>query len=179
MRDLPETLEDVYLDYQCDPAFRELRMKTRFVPGVGTQNRPILFVGEAPGRNEARTGVPFVGAAGNVLNEALAMHGIRRDQDTFITNVVKYRPPQNRDPMPEEKAAAVPYLRREWKVLEPATTVLLGRHACETILGDRELPGTVVLRDGWRFVVALHPAACLYQPALKKKFQAQIGMVVE
>lgn len=177
---MTETLEDIYCDYQRDPAFQPLRMQTRFVPGVGTQHRPILFVGEAPGRNEAKVGVPFVGAAGKVLDEALALHGIRRDLDTFITNVVKYRPPANRDPLPEEKAAAVPYLRREWSVLEPATTVLLGRHACETILGEREIPGQVLVKGGgWRFVIALHPAACLYNPALKEKFQRQIGLVLE
>jgi DNA polymerase len=171
-------LEDVYLDYQADPAFRELRMNARFVPGVGQRHRPILFVGEAPGRNENSQGIPFVGAAGRVLNEALALHGIRRDEDTFITNVVKYRPPNNRDPLPEEKTAAIPYLRREWHVLMPATTVLLGRHACETILGDRELPGTVLDRSGSRFVVTLHPAACLYRPELRERFQHQIGLVL-
>lgn len=176
---MSDTLEQVYKDYQCEPVFQMLRMRTRFVPGVGESNEPqLMLVGEAPGRNEERTGVPFVGAAGKQLDEAFMMAGINRDE-CWITNVIKYRPPANRDPLPEEKDAALPYLRREWSVVAPRRTVLLGKHACETILGEREPAGTIVERNDHVFVVALHPAACLYNPRLKERFQSHIQLAVQ
>jgi DNA polymerase len=102
--------------------------RTRAVPGEGNPDTEVVFVGEGPGFNEDRQGRPFVGRAGDLLVRLLASIGWRRD-DVFITNVVKCRPPDNRDPEPDEITACLPYLRRQLEVLDPALVVTLGRHS--------------------------------------------------
>ena len=102
--------------------------RTRAVPGEGNPDTEVVFVGEGPGFNEDRQGRPFVGRAGDLLVKLLASIGWRRE-DVFITNVVKCRPPDNRDPEPDEIAACLPYLRRQLNVLDPALVVTLGRHS--------------------------------------------------
>ena len=102
--------------------------RTRAVPGEGNPSTEVVFVGEGPGFNEDREGRPFVGRAGNLLVSLLGDLGWRRD-DVFITNVVKCRPPDNRDPQPDEIAACEPYLRRQLEILDPAVVVTLGRHS--------------------------------------------------
>jgi uracil-DNA glycosylase family 4 len=106
---------------------------TQLVFGDGSANADIFFIGEAPGKNEDEQGLPFVGAAGRFLNEMLATIGLER-KDVYITNIVKYRPPANRDPLPEEKQAFLPYLKRQLLVINPKIIVTLGRHSMETLL---------------------------------------------
>ena len=111
---------------------------TNLVMGVGSPNAQIMFIGEAPGKNEDLKGEPFVGAAGKFLDEMLAGIGLKRE-DVYITNIVKYRPPNNRDPLPEEKKAFWPYLLRQVAVIQPKVIVTLGRHSMEYFLPGRSI----------------------------------------
>ena len=110
--------------------------RTRAVPGEGDPETEVVFVGEGPGFNEDRGGRPFIGRAGDLLVKLLASIGWRRE-DVFITNVVKCRPPDNRDPQPDEIAACAPYLRRQLEVLDPAVVVTLGRFSMATVHARR------------------------------------------
>src|SRR5579862_5339850 len=101
---------------------------TQLVFGDGSAEAEVVFIGEAPGKHEDEQGKPFVGAAGKFLDEMLAMIGVRR-QEIYITNIVKYRPPNNRDPLPEEKKAFLPYLQAQLEVIRPRLIVTLGRHS--------------------------------------------------
>jgi DNA polymerase len=150
--------------------------RTMAVPGEGHPSTEVLFVGEGPGLNEDRQGRPFVGAAGQFLEELLGSVGWRRE-DVFITNVVKCRPPQNRDPEPDEVAACDSFLRRQLAVLEPALVVTLGRHSMARFLpGSRigQVHGTVRPAPadsgaGDAVVFAMyHPAAALHQGSLRQ-----------
>lgn len=106
---------------------------TQLVFGDGSPDAELVFIGEAPGKNEDIQGLPFVGAAGKFLNEMLALIGLKRE-DVYITNIVKYRPPENRDPFPDEKAAFLPFLKKQLLVIQPKLIVTLGRHSMETLL---------------------------------------------
>jgi DNA polymerase len=151
---------------------------TRGVPGEGPDNARIMFVGEAPGYHEDRQARPFVGPAGKLLEELLAGIGLRRE-DVFITNVVKHRPPSNRDPLPEEIAACRPFLERQIGLIGPEIVGLLGRFAMEQFM-----PGARIgqahgkpRRLGDRVLVPLvHPAAALHRgdwrPLLESDFLA-------
>jgi DNA polymerase len=107
--------------------------RTQAVPGEGDPDTEVVFVGEGPGFNEDREGRPFIGRAGGLLTRLLGSVGWRRE-DVFITNVVKCRPPDNRDPLPDEMAACAPYLRRQLAVLDPAVVVTLGRFSMSTFI---------------------------------------------
>ena len=148
--------------------------RTQAVPGEGHPDTEVVFVGEGPGQNEDRQGRPFVGAAGTLLQELLGMIGWRRE-DVFITNVVKCRPPNNRDPEPDEISACQPFLRRQLEVLDPALLVTLGRFSLQTFMpGDRisRVHGTARPIDpatGARAATGSaldHPAAALRQGSL-------------
>lgn len=106
---------------------------TQLVFGDGSADAELVFIGEAPGKNEDLQGLPFVGAAGKFLNEMLAGIGLAR-KDVYITNIVKYRPPANRDPLPEEKAAFLPFLKKQLMIIQPKLIVTLGRHSMEAML---------------------------------------------
>lgn len=108
---------------------------TQLVFGDGNPDADVVFIGEAPGKNEDLQGLPFVGAAGKFLNEMLEMIGLKRS-DIYITNIVKYRPPNNRDPLPEEKAAFLPFLVAQLKVIKPKIVATLGRHSMNCFLPD-------------------------------------------
>jgi DNA polymerase len=145
--------------------------RTMAVPGEGNMVSDVLLVGEGPGAREDATGRPFVGPAGQLLDELLAVVGWLRD-DVFITNVVKCRPPGNRDPEPDEKAACSGYLERQEAALEPAVVVTLGRHSLQ-----RYLPGARIgavhgqLRrsfTGQHIFPMYHPAAALHQASLRE-----------
>lgn len=128
-----------------------------------------MAVGEAPGESEDREGKPFVGAAGRLLTQLLEEIGLSR-QDIFITNVLKSRPPGNRDPLPEEVAACAPYLDAQIEVLQPRVILLLGRHALQRLLpgagGITRSHGTVVRRGSRTYMPCYHPAAALYNGSL-------------
>ena len=139
------------------------------VPGEGPANSEIMFIGEGPGFNENEQGRPFVGAAGNFLNELLAEAGLKRT-DVWIGNVVKCRPPGNRDPLPEELAACNEYLERQIAAIDPRIIITLGRFSMGKYMPGAKISSVhgQMRRIGDRFVIAMfHPAAALHQAALK------------
>jgi uracil-DNA glycosylase family 4 len=150
--------------------------RTRTVPGEGNPISDVLLVGEGPGAREDATGRPFVGPAGQLLDELLRSIGWAREH-VFIANVVKCRPPANRDPEPEEIAACRPYLDRQEDALDPAVIVTLGRHSLRRYLPDARI-GEVhgrLRRSGSRFVYPMyHPAAALHQSSLRETLFADI-----
>jgi DNA polymerase len=145
------------------------RTRTNSVPGEGPADARIMFIGEAPGWNEDQQGRPFVGAAGKFLEELLGAAGLKRS-DVFITNVVKSRPPGNRDPLPDEIVACAPFLQRQIDTIDPDVIVTLGRFSmAKWFPGERisRIHGQPK-RDGKRLIVPMyHPAAALHQQALK------------
>lgn len=150
--------------------------RTNAVPGEGHPDTEVVFVGEGPGFNEDQQGRPFVGQAGRLLNELLKAIGWKREE-VFITNVVKCRPPQNRDPEPSEIAACAPYLRRQLEVLDPAVVVTLGRHSLQTFMPGARIGGvhgTVRPVDphtgaaNAQTYAMYHPAAALRASSLKR-----------
>ena len=159
--------------------------RTRAVPGEGDPETEVVFVGEGPGFNEDRQGRPFVGRAGDLLVKLLAAIGWRRE-DVFITNVVKCRPPDNRDPQPDEIAACAPFLRRQLEVLDPAVVVTLGRYSMATFMPGARISGahgTVRPVDpstgaANALVFAMyHPAAALRTPAIERDSYGDIAAV--
>ena len=145
------------------------RTRTNSVPGEGPADARIMFIGEAPGWNEDQQGRPFVGAAGKFLEELLGAAGLKRS-DVFITNVVKSRPPGNRDPLPDEIVACAPFLQRQIDTIDPDVIVTLGRFSmAKWFPGERisRIHGQPK-RDGKRLIVPMyHPAATLHQQAMK------------
>ncbi|MEI6237149.1 MAG: uracil-DNA glycosylase [Candidatus Saccharibacteria bacterium] len=143
---------------------------TNLVFGDGNPNADIVFIGEAPGKNEDEQGLPFVGAAGKFLQEMLAGINLKREQ-VYITNIVKYRPPNNRDPEPEEKQVFLPYLERQLKVIEPLVIVTLGRHSMECFLPGQmisKIHGQPKRVKGRVYLPLLHPAAALYNGGMRQ-----------
>jgi DNA polymerase len=147
---------------------------TNLVMGDGNVDADIVFIGEAPGKNEDEQGLPFVGAAGKFLNEMLAQAGMDRG-DVYITNIVKYRPPNNRDPSSEEKAAFLPYLLKQLQIIEPKVVITLGRHSMEYFLPNMKIgevhgePKRISFGDAELVIVPLyHPAAALYNGSLRQ-----------
>jgi uracil-DNA glycosylase len=146
--------------------------RTRTVPGEGSLDAPVLFIGEGPGADEDRTGRPFVGAAGQYLDTWLPPIGLKREQ-CFIANTVKCRPPQNREPHPEEMSACLPYLERQIEAIRPRVICCLGRIAAQTVLATTasvgSLRGKVHDRKGIPVVVTYHPSAVLRDKATLRK----------
>jgi uracil-DNA glycosylase family 4 len=139
------------------------------VPGEGPAHSEIMFIGEGPGFNENEQGRPFVGAAGKFLEELLAQAGLKRS-DVWIGNVVKCRPPGNRDPLPEELAACNEYLERQIAAIDPRIIITLGRFSMGKYMPGAKISSVhgQMRRIGDRFVIAMfHPAAALHQAALK------------
>lgn len=163
---------------------------TQLVMGDGNANADIVIIGEAPGKNEDLQGKPFVGAAGKFLNEMLAQAGMERS-DVYITNIVKYRPPNNRDPLPGEKKAFWPYLLRQLEIINPKVVITLGRHSMEYFLPDAKIGQvhgqavhkTVKYHDGreleWLIVPLYHPAAALYNGSLRQTLIDDFSRVPE
>lgn len=147
------------------PDCRLCETRTNAVPGEGPEDARIMFIGEGPGFNEDRQGRPFIGAAGKFLDQLLGAAGMKRS-DVYITNIVKCRPPNNRDPMPEEIEACSKWLNRQIELIKPEVIVTLGRHSM-----NRFIPGATISRihgdprvvDGITVVPMFHPAAALHQ----------------
>src|SRR5258707_10029888 len=143
--------------------------RTQAVPGVGPCPADILIVGEAPGFNEDRQGEPFVGAAGKLLDTLLVRIGLSR-ADVYITNVLKCRPPMNRDPMPNEAEACSPYLVRQLELVKPKVVLILGRHAMERLMPGQgsisRVHGSLINRGTIAYVPPYHPAAPLHNRPL-------------
>jgi DNA polymerase len=152
------------------------RNRSRAVPGEGPENAKVMLIGEAPGFNEDKQGRPFVGAAGHFLEELLALARLRRE-DVYITNTVKCRPLNNRDPLPGEMTACRKYLDRQIEIISPKVIVTLGRHSLtsflsqETIGKARGKPRNV---NGITLFPMYHPAAALHQPSLRKFIEEDI-----
>ena len=144
---------------------------TRGVPGEGNPNADFMVVGEAPGATEDETGRPFVGAAGQLLTKILAAIDLKRE-DVFIANVLKHRPPGNRNPMPEEVVACSPYLVRQIELIRPKVILAVGTFAAQTLLDTKtpigKLRGQVHRYHGVPLIVTYHPAALLRNPAWKR-----------
>jgi uracil-DNA glycosylase family 4 len=143
---------------------------TQLVYGDGNPDADIVFIGEAPGKNEDLQGKPFVGAAGKFLEEMLDTIGLNR-QDVYITNIVKYRPPNNRDPSPEEKEAFLPYLKEQLGVIKPKLVITLGRHSLNCFLPDLQISachGQPKRYEGQVYLPLFHPAAALYNGAMRQ-----------
>lgn len=142
------------------------------VPGEGNPNAEIMFVGEAPGAKENETGRPFVGAAGKFLNEMLNSIGLER-QDIFIGNVIKYQPPGNRDPLPEEISFQLPFLLKQIAIIQPKLICFLGRHAMNALLPGMNLViskahGQLLVVKDQAYLPLYHPAAALYNGGMRQ-----------
>ena len=152
------------------------RTATNTVFGDGVASGRVLLIGEAPGRDEDRAGKPFVGRAGQLLDKMLASIGLDRNTNAYITNVINWRPPDNRDPTPEEAAACLPFLRRHIELADPQVIILLGAVAARHVVGISD--GIMKLRGRWLeyrvgerivpLMPTLHPDYLLRQPAHKK-----------
>lgn len=157
--------------------------KIKDVAGAGSKTAEIMFIGEAPGKKEDDTGEPFIGASGKLLNEMLQSIGLRRE-DTFITSVLKHRPPSNRDPLSTEIQACCPYLNRQIELINPRLVVFLGRHAMNMYfpkLKISEVHGEAFqAKLGERkqdFLALYHPAAALYNGSMKSTLVADFNKI--
>jgi uracil-DNA glycosylase len=162
---LEELHDEILAHAGC--GFEPCETATRMVPGEGSADAEVMFVGEAPGANEDRLGRPFVGRAGMLLEELLAEAGLARE-DVWITNVVKARPPKNRDPKAPEVAHCMPWLNTEVELIAPRVIVPLGRHALKHFAPDAkiaEVHGRLI--DG-RLFPLYHPAAAMYNRSLRE-----------
>ena len=151
--------------------------RTNAVPGKGNFGADVIFVGEAPGRNEDINGEPFVGAAGKKLDAILADTGIDR-KDVYITNIVKCRPPSNRAPSKAEELACIDFINQEIEIIAPKIICVMGNTAYGTLLGGKEITknhGKIIEKDGKKFFLTFHPAATIYNQnliyELKKDFK--------
>lgn len=168
---IDELSEDIVSHDIC----HELRQSaTQLVMGSGNLDASIVIIGEAPGKNEDIQGRPFIGAAGKFLGEMLAAATMKREE-VYITNIVKYRPPNNRDPLPSEKQAFWPFLLRELAIIQPQAIVTLGRHSMEYFLPGASIsevhgqPQRVTVGGHQLTIVPLyHPAAALYNGSLRQ-----------
>lgn len=175
-----DQLEKIRQDILDDNVCPELAATAnQLVLGDGNPDADIVFIGEAPGKNEDEQGLPFVGASGKFLDQMLAAADLER-RDIYITNIVKYRPPNNRDPKSDEKQAFWPYLARQLAIIEPQVIVTLGRHSMEFFLPDAKIGQVhghavhkkVLLPDGkeieWLIMPLYHPAAALYNGSMRQ-----------
>lgn len=168
----------------CERCQELCRQCTNPVPGEGSPDAEVMFVGEAPGAKEDATGRPFVGAAGKFLAEMLDGIGLARDE-VYITNIVKYRPPGNRDPEPGEIKECLPYLLEQIKIIQPRLIVFLGRHSMRVFLPElkiSEAHGKPVRKGGQVYLPLFHPAAALYNGGLRETLIqdfSQIPKIIE
>ena len=174
---LDQIQADIIKDNICPDLAKDA---TQLVFGDGNPTAEIVFIGEAPGKNEDIQGKPFVGAAGKFLNEMLSQIGLNRE-DVYITNIVKYRPPNNRDPLPDEKKAFLPFLQAQLEVIQPKIVVTLGRHSMNCFLPDLQI--SKVHGEAKRIRIKMkqtdevlpivivplfHPAAALYNGGMRQ-----------
>jgi uracil-DNA glycosylase len=164
-----DSLEKIASEVIGCPLCKLSRSRRNAVPGDGQLSSKIMFVGEAPGKNEDEQGKPFVGAAGMILNQALEKAGIKR-AEVFITNVVKCRPPGNRVPENEERSICRQYLDRQISLIAPKIICILGSTAYSSILGGKSITknrGKIMERNGQKYFLTIHPAAAIYNKNLR------------
>ncbi|PKN92607.1 MAG: uracil-DNA glycosylase [Chloroflexi bacterium HGW-Chloroflexi-6] len=172
-----ETLDQIASEVSVCENCELHKTRKKSVPGVGPANAEIMLIGEGPGFNENEQGLPFVGQAGKFLSELLAQAGLKRE-DVWIGNVVKCRPPDNRDPLPDELAACDKYLERQIAALNPSIIITLGRFSMGKFMPGAKISGIhgQMRKVGNRFVIAMfHPAAALHQPQLKTTILADFA----
>jgi len=165
MSALTDLYKEIALCRKCEIA----RSRTKVVPGEGAENADIMFIGEAPGFHEDQQGRPFVGPAGQFLEELLASINLTR-QKVYIANVIKCRPTNNRDPLPIEIANCQPWLERQIQLLSPKIIVTLGRYSMAKYFPGKSISkihGTSQTRDGITYFAMYHPAAALHQGDLR------------
>lgn len=157
--------------------------KTKDVFGVGNKTAEVMFIGEAPGKSEDEQGEPFVGAAGKFLNEMLIGIDLKRE-DVYISNVLKHRPPLNRDPLPDEAEACWPYLKRQIELINPKLVVFLGRHALNRVFPNQlisKVHGNAFRTEVWgrkqTFLALYHPAAALYNGGMRATLVADFNKI--
>lgn len=175
MNNKDQLLKDLAVEIQAKNITPDLKAQaTQLVMGDGNPDADIVFIGEAPGKNEDLQGKPFVGAAGKFLDVMLSETGMDR-QDVYITNIVKYRPPNNRDPSPEEKREFWPYLLRQLEIINPKVVITLGRHSGGYFIPDLQIgkdhgaPRKVKYHNHEFMVIPLyHPAAALYNGGMRQ-----------
>jgi uracil-DNA glycosylase family 4 len=166
-KQLDELKDQILADEVCSDLAGQA---TQLVFGDGHPDAELVFIGEAPGKNEDIQGLPFVGAAGKFLNEMLEMIGLKRS-DIYITNIVKYRPPSNRDPLPAEKMAFLPYLKKQLQIINPKLIVTLGRHSMDSLLPGLKISqvhGQPKRYKGQVYMPLFHPAAALYNGSMRQ-----------
>ena len=170
------------LDVECNKCSKckLCRNRHNVVIGVGNKNASIMFIGEGPGADEDLQGVPFVGKAGKLMDKAFQGIGIKRDE-IYIANIVKCRPPNNRDPEKDEVKACKEYLESQIKLVNPKIIVLLGRIALKNILGEEysitESRGKWVEKDGIKYMPTFHPAALLRDESKKINFWNDLKVI--
>ena len=175
MSELTQLYDQIRVCQKCDLS----KGRTNAVPGEGPENSEIMMIGEAPGFYEDREGRPFVGASGKFLDELLAGIQLKRDQ-IYICNVIKCRPPQNRDPQPEEMDACKPYLDRQIDLIKPKIIITISRFAMARWFADKkigEIHGKPKKIGNLVVLPMYHPAAALHQPSLKKVLQEDFGKI--
>lgn len=161
------------------------KTRTSAVPGKGNFHSDVIFVGEAPGKNEDKNGEPFIGIAGKKLSAALEEAGVSRD-DVYITNIVKCRPPKNRVPTASERETCQEYLKQEIAIIKPKIVCVMGNTAFSSLLGGSEITkfrGKIVRKDGQMYFLSLHPAATIYNQelvtVLKKDIAKLFGLIAK
>ena len=161
--------------HRCEIA----KFRTNAVPGEGPEDAEIMFIGEAPGFNEDQQGRPFVGQAGMYLENLLGLIGLTRQQ-VYITNVIKTRPPNNREPLPGEVQNCRPWLDKQLEIIRPKIIVTLGRYSLTSFIPDKSISkahGTAMKKDGVIIYAMYHPAAALHQGNLRKDIEADIRKI--
>jgi len=157
------------------------KTRTNSVPGKGNFKSDVIFIGEAPGKNEDKNGEPFIGVAGKKLSNALEEANISRE-DVYITNVVKCRPPNNRVPNTDERNTCQQYLKDEIKIIKPKMICVLGNTAFNSVLGGSEITkfrGKVIKKEGQLYFITIHPAATIYNQKLINVLKDDIKKLFE
>jgi len=181
MADSTDSLKQVAAEVMACDKCKLHTTRKKAVPGEGPVEAKIMFIGEGPGFHENEQGRPFVGAAGNFLSELLASIGLKREE-VFITNVVKCRPPQNRDPQPDELTACNDYLERQIELINPKAIVTLGRYSMEKFFPGAKISsihGQAKAINGRLVVAMFHPAAALHQPQYRSQIEQDFKKLPE
>ncbi len=172
MSALSELYGEIARCHQCEIA----KYRTKVVPGEGAEDADIMFIGEAPGWHEDQQGRPFVGPAGQFLDELLATISLKREQ-VYIANVIKCRPPGNRDPLPTEIQNCRQWLERQIELIHPKMIVTLGRYSMAMFFHDKSISkihGTAQKQDNVIYYAMYHPAAALHQQSLRQTIEADM-----
>lgn len=176
-----DSIEKIHTEVISCKSCELCKNRTNAVPGDGDSKASIMFIGEAPGRNEDEKGKPFVGMAGKILEETLTKVGLTRSS-VYITNVVKCRPPGNRVPTEEERRTCRNYLEREISLVCPKIICILGRTAYQSLLGGSSILGNrgkFIQKDNRLYFLTVHPAAIIYNNKLRKVLEGDLETLVK